>query len=112
MPSQELLNTLGRYARALESRGITVSFLVLFGSHARHEATEESDVDVVVVSPRFDQERTRSLQVVLWQVAAEIDVRIEPIPCGHAEWQNPDGSRPILDSVHWDGQYIRVDAVA
>lgn len=112
MLAPELIDTLRRYALAVERRGIPVNMLVLFGSQAGQTANDDSDIDVVVVSARFDTERTRALQVILWQAAAEVDARIEPIPCGQQEWLNPDGSRPILASIQYENNYICVDAAA
>jgi len=41
------------FGRRLLESGVRISRLVLFGSHARDEATPESDVDVLVVSEDF-----------------------------------------------------------
>jgi predicted nucleotidyltransferase len=48
------LKALGRrVANCLKSHGIGVEGLYLFGSQARGEATEDSDIDVLLVSPGY-----------------------------------------------------------
>lgn len=50
-------HALDRFARSLRDRfGSRVSEIVLFGSHARGEATEESDVDVLVTIDEMTHE--------------------------------------------------------
>ncbi len=112
MDRSEALKKVGQYLVALEQEGIPVAFGVLFGSYAKGSWHVDSDIDVVVVSPLFDTKRDRHLQKILWRVAADIDPRIEPIPCGQVEWSSPDGTRPILDSIQWEGDYVRLDAAA
>ena len=38
----------------LEKKGLNISKVVLFGSHAKGKATEESDIDIVIVSKDFE----------------------------------------------------------
>ena len=41
------------------------------------------------------------------QIAARIDSRIEPIPCGELQWQN-DKSNAIIEMARTEGQTIPV----
>jgi len=43
-----------RYIAALEAQGIPVERVILFGSHASGHPEEWSDVDIAVISPRFE----------------------------------------------------------
>ena len=45
-----------RYAHELENLGISVKEIILYGSYARGEAKELSDIDFAVVSDRFGKE--------------------------------------------------------
>jgi len=45
-----------RLVRSLEERGIRVERLYLFGSHARKDATPDSDIDVLLVSSGFTRQ--------------------------------------------------------
>jgi len=43
------------FIKAVESQGIIVDRVFLFGSNARGEAREESDIDLIVISKDFSQ---------------------------------------------------------
>ncbi|MBI5558676.1 MAG: nucleotidyltransferase domain-containing protein [Deltaproteobacteria bacterium] len=75
------------YLKRLIAIGIPVEYGIIYGSHARGQATKWSDIDLLVVSPRFYGPRTREDLNLLWRVAAREDSRIEPIPCGSIEWE-------------------------
>ena len=54
MVDESILASVRNYLRALLADGIEVSFGVLFGSWADGRADQDSDIDVMVVSPRFN----------------------------------------------------------
>jgi predicted nucleotidyltransferase len=82
---------------------------VVFGSFARAEADEWSDIDLIVVAPRFDDVISRADVGLLWRVAARTDSRIEPIPCGERQWAQ-DRSSAILEIARREGEVILPDA--
>jgi predicted nucleotidyltransferase len=83
------------YLRALKDEGVTVERAMVFGSQITGRAHEWSDIDLVVVSPQFDNMRDRSFINLLWRIAARTDSRIEPIPCGSRQWLEDDSSAMI-----------------
>ncbi len=107
MVRNEIIEVLRRYFVALESVGIQVGFGVLFGSHARGESTGSSDIDVIVVSSVFDNDRGYEPVDRLWITKAAIDHRIEPVPCGLKEWESDD-SRAIVEIARREGMRIDV----
>lgn len=84
-----------QYLHALQAQDIPVRFGVVFGSHAAGKADEWSDIDLLVVSPRFDAERDRRDVDLMWRVAARVDSRIEPVACGEKQWAEDDSSARI-----------------
>jgi predicted nucleotidyltransferase len=50
---QKITEILEKFKSALQAQGINVSRFILFGSRASEKATEESDIDVAVVSENF-----------------------------------------------------------
>lgn len=82
---------------------------VVFGSFARAEADEWSDIDLIVVARRFDDVISRADVGLLWRVAARTDSRIEPIPCGERQWVE-DRSSAILEIARREGEVILPDA--
>ena len=98
-----------RYLSALQDAGIHARMGVVFGSFARGEADQWSDIDVLVIAPEFDGPRSLPLVEKLWILTGEADDRIEPIPCGEKEWEIEDG-RPVLDIARQEGLEIRLTA--
>lgn len=105
MADQSVLESVHHYLRNLEAQGMGVSFAVLFGSHARGDVHEWSDIDVVVVSPRFDPPNNRADVSLLWRVAAHTDSRIEPVPCGARQWDE-DQSSVVIEAARREGTRI------
>ena len=104
MVEEAIVETVRRYLRSLPAFGIHAGRAVLFGSFARGEANELSDIDLVVIASEFDGPRDLSLVKALWR-ATVADDRIEPIPCGEREWESGNG-RPILEIARREGVVI------
>ncbi len=94
------------FLRAVQASGIAVDHGVVFGSQATGQARAESDIDLLVVSPRFDGPRDRAEAQSLWRLAARTDSRIEPIPCGQRQYAEDDSSM-IVELARRHG--VRVD---
>lgn len=104
MVEETIIAAVKRYLAALPAVGIHARRAVLFGSFARGQGGEYSDIDLVVIAPEFDGSREISLIEALWQATIS-DNRIEPVPCGEREWDT-DGSRPILEIARREGIII------
>lgn len=105
MLEQSVLTSVRNYLAALALRGITVERVVVFGSQAKGEAHEWSDIDLLVISPQFDGMKDRSAVNLLWRVAARTDSRIEPIPCGSRQWRDDDSSA-IIEIARREGEVL------
>ncbi len=105
MVERTIMTAIQRYIKALSSFGIHTHRIVLFGSFARGDANEFSDIDLVVIAPEFDGARDIALIEKLWQATISADNRIEPIPCGELEWETDQG-RPILEIARREGIII------
>lgn len=106
MAERAVIESIQQYIHAVETKGIPVSFVVLFGSQALGHVHESSDIDLIVVSPRFDETRSQEEIGILWCCAAYTDSRIEPIACGVQQWYNDD-STAILEIARREGQTIQ-----
>ncbi len=105
MVNETIIEDVKRYLDALSKAGLLVSFGVIFGSYATGTASRFSDIDLLVVSPEFDGVISRDSVKKLWHIAARIDSRIEPIPCGKNQWQN-DISNAIIEIARSEGQMV------
>jgi predicted nucleotidyltransferase len=77
-----------KFRDALESRGYPVQRVVLFGSVARGQATEDSDLDIAVVCEPFAGTRQEE-NIAFRQLCWDIDVRIEPVSLHPDDFEKP-----------------------
>jgi len=106
MLEDSVLTAVRQYLAALKDAGIEVELAVIYGSQASGEAHEWSDIDLLVVSAQYDALKDRSAIKFLWQLAARIDSRIEPIPCGSRQWREDDSSA-IIEIARREGEILR-----
>ncbi len=105
MVNPSVLESIREYLRRLSSRGLAVRFAVLFGSRASGSGDTWSDIDLLVISPDFDDVFPRTKIDLLWRIAARVDSRIEPLPCGERQWLE-DESTPIIETARREGIQI------
>ena len=105
MLEQSILKSVQNYLAAVAASGISVERGVVFGSQATGHAREWSDIDLLVVSSQFDEMKDRSGINLLWRLAARIDSRIEPIPCGSRQWREDDSSA-IIEIARREGEML------
>lgn len=105
MVDPAVVKIVNRYLGALKEAGIDVELAVIFGSQARGEAHEWSDIDLLVVAEQFDAIRDRRPVNLLWRLAARVDSRIEPLPCGVRQWREDDGSA-IIEIARREGTVL------
>jgi len=94
-----------RSLSVLKDAGIAVDQAVIFGAQARGEAHEWRDIDLLVTAAQFDDTRDRRAGNLLWQLAARIASRIEPLPCGSRQWLDDDGSA-IIEIARREGTIL------
>lgn len=105
MANKTIVKVVQKYLRYVKEQGIPVSFGVLFGSYAKGKVHKWSDVDLLVVSPKYDGKRTTEDYENLWMYAARTDSRIEPIPVGEKQYKQDD-SNIIIEIARREGQII------
>ena len=101
MLQQDALDIARQYVSNLNKAGIVIYKAYLFGSHARDQAIEGSDIDILLVSDAFDTED----DVILsrpWSPKYRKDHRIEPIAVGKKQFQTEENSM-ILEVIKQEG---------
>lgn len=106
MAEEPIIKSIRTYLNELKRLGVPVKFGILFGSHARKDTHRWSDIDLLVVSPRYDESYNREDINMLWRTAARTDNRIEPVPVGLHRWETDDEST-IIETARREG--IRVN---
>jgi predicted nucleotidyltransferase len=107
MVDPAIVSSVRRYLGAVRDAGIAVTRGILFGSCARGEGTPDSDVDLVVIAPEFDEAAGRVRAEVLWGLRATTDSRIEPFAVGERQWQEDDAS-VLIELARREGVEIRL----
>ncbi|MHB1399315.1 MAG: nucleotidyltransferase domain-containing protein [Trichloromonadaceae bacterium] len=106
MLAQDVLRVVRKYQDALKAAGIVTDFVVVFGSQATGKAHEWSDIDLLVVSAQFDGMTDRRGINQLWRLAAQVDSRIEPLPCGAQQWRDDDASA-LIEMARRQGMILK-----
>ena len=107
MAKDEAIDKLKKYLALLEDNGVEISKAFLFGSYLRNEAHEDSDIDVMVVSPAFNIRNDEMIGRV-WALTRKVDSRIEPYLVGLNRFLDDDVS-PILEVVKQEGLEITLN---
>jgi predicted nucleotidyltransferase len=107
MVARSIVDTVRTYLHTVNDNGIPVSFGVIFGSQARGTADEQSDIDLLVVSPHFDGKKDRRETSLLWRLTITTDTRVEPVPVGEREWKE-DNSRAVVEIARREGRIVEV----
>ena len=103
MDKDEVLTIIDIFAKALESNGIRISRIVLFGSYATGRQHEGSDIDLIVVSDDFADrgywERVDVLAEAIYEVWKPIEARAMTVE----EWERGDS---MIAEFARDGELV------
>jgi len=102
MVNSEVINKVKEYLRELSSKGIYISKAFIYGSQIHGTATEESDIDLMLISPLFDIKNTDKYAPAIWLSASRVSYRIEPIAVGEKRFQTDEYS-PLIAIVRQEG---------
>lgn len=108
MASQEIVNIVLAFVKALRKKGIKIDQVFIYGSYADGTAREDSDIDVAVVSPDFGIDRYEEGKL-LRQVAWRVDPRIEPVPISRTSFLEHDWL-PLIHEIKTKGIPIEIAA--
>ena len=86
----KIKNIIDSYLRALRSNNIPIKEAILFGSYARGNYQEWSDIDIALVSDRFGGDRIEDKDKIR-KITLSISSEIEVIPFSPDDFniQNP-----------------------
>jgi predicted nucleotidyltransferase len=106
MAKKNIVALLQIFLRLLLKEGIPVERAFLYGSYARGEENEESDIDIMIISEVFDTNDDKTVGKT-WRISNSVDSRIEPYTVGRKRFLN-DKFSPLLEYVKKEGVEIRI----
>lgn len=107
MVKEAIINIIKEYVNELIRCNVILTKVILYGSHAKNTANENSDIDLMIVSPFFDKNRDKYLGLI-WKLTAKSDFKIEPYPVGSERFESDDTS-PIIQIAKREGIEIVIN---
>ena len=104
MAKSEVIELLKSYILLLNTEGISVYKAFLFGSYSTDTASETSDIDVMIVSDKYD-ENDDIVAGKMWKLTRKVNTKIEPFLIGLNKFQN-DNSSPLVSMIKLNGVEI------
>lgn len=101
MAKREVIELLKKYITLLNSAGISVSRAFLFGSYSNDTATDSSDIDIMIVSDKYDETDDIAIGKT-WKLTRKINTKIEPFLIGLKKF-NDDNSSPLVSMIKTQG---------
>jgi predicted nucleotidyltransferase len=88
-----------RYRSLLEKDGFPVKKMILYGSYARGNFKNYSDIDVCIISDKLLKNKDY-YESYLWKKVLEVDPRIEPVGYHPKEFKDID---PLVNEIKREG---------
>lgn len=96
---QEIENIIEKYIQKLRQLGIQVSKVILYGSYAKGNPKEYSDIDIAVVSPSFHKMDIFERQLLLSKAHHKFGEPIEPVGLTPRQLKDKKGfAKEILET--------------
>jgi len=104
MAKEEVIELIKKYIGILNTEGISVKKAFLFGSYLTGMQNDSSDIDVMIVSDKYDE--TDDVAVgKMWRLTRRINTKIEPFLVGMKKF-NSDETSPLLSQIKQSGLEI------
>ena len=93
-----------RYIQELKKNNIPVQKVIIFGSYAKGNPREESDIDIALISSAFTGDRFEYRRKIV-PLRRKIDNRIEPIPFRPEDFYKDSN---LVDEIKKTGKVIKI----
>ncbi|MBI2434658.1 MAG: nucleotidyltransferase domain-containing protein [Candidatus Hydrogenedentes bacterium] len=104
--TSEAVDIAHEYLAFVRKQGLPAVGAVLYGSHARGEASPDSDIDLLVLlEDTVPGEDIDEIHVQLWKLIRGVDTRIEPIVVRSSTFETDDET-PLLEVIRREGVRI------
>ncbi|MBX3042973.1 MAG: nucleotidyltransferase domain-containing protein [Candidatus Kapabacteria bacterium] len=106
MVKESIIKMIQEYISDLNNNSINLSKVLLYGSYANGTENADSDIDLMLVAPEFDEDRDKYLGII-WKLTAKSNYKIEPYPVGLKRFIN-DKISPVIQNVKQNGIEISI----
>jgi predicted nucleotidyltransferase len=103
MDKADAINIAQKYAGVVKAN-YNYSKIILFGSYAKGNFNDDSDIDIAVILK--DYSNLIDMQLELMRLRRKIDSRIEPHPFRESEFEPSD---PLVSEIIKYGQEININ---
>ncbi len=103
MDKGSVLNIIDRFKNILERKKVRVNKIILFGSYARGNYNEDSDIDLVIISDDFETMNYWERIDFLTDAIYEIFEPIEALSYTQSEWEKNES---FLNDYARDGEVV------
>ncbi|MEW5693132.1 MAG: nucleotidyltransferase domain-containing protein [Candidatus Hydrogenedentota bacterium] len=104
MVTPEIREIIQKFIQKLKEQQISPSKVIVYGSTVTGVSHKDSDIDIAVISRDFGKDRFNE-GVKLFEMASEIDPRIEPVPISEESFEN-DTWVPLIYEIRKHGIVI------
>lgn len=101
MVPEKTINIIREYLEDIHTKGIILSKVFIFGGVVHGTMNEESDIDLMLISPLFDNGPEPYVSI-LWGSKNRMKYRIEPHAVGEKKFNTNDSS-PLIAAVKSEG---------
>jgi len=102
--TDSVIEAVKKYIRELERNNIPIQEAIVFGSYAKGDPKEESDIDIALVSTAFTGDRFEDRRKIV-PFRRKIDSRIEPIPFRPEDFEQGGN---LVDEIKKTGKAITI----
>ncbi len=101
MDKSAAIKLIKNYLKLLVKEGVLIDKAFLYGSYSKNTETENSDIDLLIVSKEFDI--TDDLLIgKIWYLTNKINSKIEPYIISTKRF-NSDESSPLVQLIKQEG---------
>jgi len=102
MSKNEVIDIAKTYILLLKSEGIVVEKAYLYGSYLKNTASDDSDIDLLIVTENGDDDY---LVGKIWSLTSKVNSKIEPYLVDKKRFYSNEDS-PLIDLVRRTGLEI------
>ncbi len=100
-----IIKTIKKYLEELKKNKIPVDEIILFGSYARGNFDDFSDIDLLLVSPIFEGKRFEDKNKIR-EITLKVSPQIEVLPCSREEFKKKS---PLIEEILKTGVKISIN---